>query len=480
MQPGYKLNTGIKTVFSTNGTNTLCSIILANILADYGAYEEYPATKIILRDLLSNDFGVKIYNTFNSNTQDARKAIDDIRIDFQKNTSYKDDFVKYVFDSISYGLGLITDIEEPITNSLDPFENESDDILDRLPEMLASLKKEYDEALRVFLVKPKDIIWDAPAYYPIPADNKLYLILGKIEVISNQLGTSDYDIYKKKKNQILLQNKEHKIQAVKECIEFKKDEFKKIVSNALVKPSSSFIGKSAYISSDKLFDLEKAEKEIVDLYKEAGITYDSWCKMYNDFILAPFLVSTAKKFRQIALKIIIPIIIVCSGGYFGITYYFSQDDLKIYKSEIENADQFVSEQLYGKAIAEYRKAGEKYNAPFITSYYKSEALDKSNECFNLMKIEINSLLQNKKYAEIIGILDSLPDDYISSNQENKEWAEKTKIDVKNSVNQEVDSFADKISQNNGKLSQEDKNYLKKLLSISPDNYWLKLIWNREK
>ena len=75
-----------------------------------------------------------------------------IKQDYSKKSKFKKDVVNYVFDSICYGLGLKTAVKEPSSNSFDPYINESDNILDKLPRMLAELKKEYDEALKSLLV----------------------------------------------------------------------------------------------------------------------------------------------------------------------------------------------------------------------------------------------------------------------------------------------------------------------------------------
>lgn len=480
MESRYRLNTGIKAVFDANGIETLRSILLANILADYGAYDEYPATKVILREILSNGWGIQIFDAFKGNSQNPQASIDNLRKSFLEQSNFKEDFVKYVFDSISFGLGLLLNIDEPSSNGLDPYLNESDDILDKLPEMLASLKKDYDKALKDLITKPKNIIWDAPAYYTAEADNQLYLILGKLQVISNQLGTNDYNLYKIKKDKILLQNKEHKTLAIKEFLDSKKSEYIKLLSNSIIKPSSSFISKSAYFSNEKLSDIEKAEIEIRKLYDEASLKYDNWCELQKDKLLKPLTVSSNVRIRQIVLKIVLPVAMVCGFGCFGATYMISQDELDIYETEISRGNSMMQKAEYGNAINAFNMAGLKYDAPYRTSHYKSQAIDYSEQCFELIKNENSSLIQAKRYSDVQSLINSIPSNYLDGNQEKKEWVTWAKTNLVNSVNEEVNGLADMISKNNGTLSETDRNYLKDLLSISPNNYWLKLIWNREK
>lgn len=141
MDKKHQLHTGIKDIIQANGVEPIRNIQLANILADYSAYDEYPATKIVLKDVLTNGFGQKIYDAFNKSGKSSLAEIEKIKHDYSKTTKFKKDVVNYVFDSICYGLGLKTSVKEPSSNSFDPFKNESDNILDKLPGMLAELKK---------------------------------------------------------------------------------------------------------------------------------------------------------------------------------------------------------------------------------------------------------------------------------------------------------------------------------------------------
>lgn len=75
---------------------------------------------------------------------------------------------------------------------------------------------------------------------------------------------------------------------------------------------------------------------------------------------------------------------------------------------------------------------------------------------------------------------SIPTEYLYANQDKSDWIEKTKIDLQNTVAEEVDQLADLISNNGGHLTEDGKKYLDQLLAVSPDNYWLNLIKTKEK
>ena len=480
MEKKYQLHTGLKVIIQTNGTESLRTIQLANILADYSAYEDYPATKIILKDVLTSGCGQRIYDAFNKSEKNSLAEIEKIRQDYSKNTKYKKDVVNYVFDSICYGLGLKTSVKEPSSNSFDPYINESDDILDKLPEMLAELKKEYEDALKSLLVKPKDIIWDVAAYYPASAENQLYQIEGKIHVISRQLGIKDNNWCKNMKEMTLSSHRKKKLNSVREVLDSKKTEFTNLLNTALVKPSSSYISKSGHYAVDRLSDIEKLESEIIRLYVEMEIKYDGWCDKEKSRILSPYVVSDSDRFRQMLLKIAMPAVMFCGVAYYGGTYATSTDDINAYEQRMETAESYFANGDYGKAIAGFMQASNHYDGSFRTSSYKDGAMSHADACFEGMQYKVASLSEAKQYEQVLSLMKSIPTEYLSANQDKSDWIEKTKIDLQNTVAEDIDQLADKIAYNGGMLTEDDKVYLNQLLAVSPDNYWLNLIKAKEK
>ena len=473
MDKKCQLHTGIKDIIQTNGTEPIRTVQLANILADYSAYDEYPATKVVLKDVLTNGFGQRIYDAFKKSGNSSLAEIEKIKQDYSKDTKFKKDVVNYVFDSICYGLGLKTSVKEPSSNSFDPFTNESDNILDKLPGMLAELKKEYEEALKTLLVQPKDIIWDAAAYYPASAENQLYLIEGKIHVISNQLGINDNNWCKNLKEKTLNNHRQRKINSVKEVLDAKKSDFTTLLNNALVKPSASYISKSGHYAADKVSDIEKLESEIKGLYGEMGIKYDDWCEKEKNRILSPYVVSDSNRIRQMLLKIAMPAAMFCGVGYYGGTYATSTDDINAYERYLANGD-------YGKAIAGFMQASDQYDGSYRTSSYKDRAMSQADACFENMQNKVASLIEEKQYGEVLSLMKSIPTEYLYANQDKSDWIKKTKIDLQNTVAEEVDQLADLISNNGGHLTEDGKKYLDQLLAVSPNNYWLNLIKTKEK
>ena len=138
----------------------------------------------------------------------------------------------------------------------------------------------------------------------------------------------------------------------------------------------------------------------------------------------------------------------------------------------------MSSGLYDQALVSYSEAYTNYDA-FNTSSYKEDAFQKMEEVTDKLiekgKTDNPSLLQAKNALQ-----KQLQLDIPSS--------ERTRLQEKlNGVETEIVSKVDNgrntlilnVSANNGKLNEDGKKLLDELLELSPDDYWLKFIKNKE-
>lgn len=545
-----KLHTGIKSIVESQGKDVIKTVLLANILADYGAYNQYPTTKVVLKELLNQGYGQKIYDILCKSTLHVQEDFLVLKSEFQKKTNFKHDILNYVFDSFLFAFNLISKIEEPYSQGFDPYASESDDILQKLPTMLEKLKKEYSEAIDKLLTKPANLIWDAPAYYTAEAENKLFLIEGKIQVISNQLGTSNLNWCKSLKAQKLNTYRTRKINAAKELLESKKVDYTYYIKKAFKSPTIGYSGKSLCFDEKELENIKKAEDTIIGLYREQGIQYDYWCHtqkgvlietalsnekktylsilknslfipsskfisrsayfnparlneihshevliegMYNekgepynnwcekekDNILAPYVVSKSKQIRQAVLKVLLPLAIAGGTGTQYISYSSSSASIELYDQTIQRAEQLASQNNYGKAIAAFLSAEANYNGSYKSESYKNEAHVLANKTFETLKSSVESKIANKKYKQVLDELDSIPSEFIQNNSNAKTWIERTKEELKIKVDKDINDLPTLISKNGGNLGQDGKQLLDELISVSPDNYWLRFLKNKK-
>lgn len=127
-----KLHTAVQSAFSELGIEIMLSTKFVYAILDFGGFNEFPATRQIVRDVIVEGYSQRLYDIYKhdhptsligklfsgSNSSDAWKIQSQTYIvDFIKKTGYNDDLVNYVFHSILFGLGYISQIQEPKTQN---------------------------------------------------------------------------------------------------------------------------------------------------------------------------------------------------------------------------------------------------------------------------------------------------------------------------------------------------------------------------
>ena len=103
-----ELYKALKEIIEQRGVEIMHSCQLPNILSDYKAFDELPASKYILRDIISESIVEKMCN---ERTQDHLELkITNISLDLVKKYGYIPSLVTYNLECIAYGLQLTTKI----------------------------------------------------------------------------------------------------------------------------------------------------------------------------------------------------------------------------------------------------------------------------------------------------------------------------------------------------------------------------------
>lgn len=561
MQNNNKLHIVIRDVVTTNGTDILISPQFVNILSDYMAFEQYPATKVVMKDVVTGGYIAKIKNhksTHQPNTIEFAKKLTE---EFYKAKQYKLDIVEYVFDSVLYGLQLIQTIQEPESTGIDAKESEGDKLFRNLEIHYRKLKKEYEDALEHLIVRPHDIIWDHEAYYPAKAENQLYLLEGKLNVVCLQLKGRKTEFCTKHKAAKLEEERKKKEDAVNKLLNERKKEYSKLLEKAFVKfspanlqklphfedkylvdlnkleevirklyqqlrlpdakwcesqkkdiiskeskrvqstanellaakkreytdllqkalitPGKTFIKKSGYFDSSYDSQLSSIEQEIDVLYNLLGHKTNNWCSNEKSRILAPHQVSSETRIKQIAYKVVMPSVIGITSLFTGGSYLSSIDSIDQFDNRIQQAASLADKNEYGEAITQCLTAADSYDGIFLPSKYRNEGIREAEEMFEKAQSAVTTSIKEKQYKNALAIIASIPDDFLNRDQKYKDWVAKTKIDMENAVEEDIDALASFIESNDGVLGTYGKMKLEELLAVSPDNYWLNLLKSKE-
>ncbi len=134
--------------------------------------------------------------------------------------------------------------------------------------------------------------------------------------------------------------------------------------------------------------------------------------------------------------------------------------------------------MYDQAFAAYLEAYTNYDA-FNRSSYKENAFQKMEKVTDKLiekgKSDNSYLLQAKEALNSLIQLD-IPSSVRASLQEKLDGVEQ---DIINRVNNGRNTLILNVSANKGKLNEAGKKLLDELMKLSPDDYWLNFIKNKE-
>lgn len=204
------LHTIVRQVIEKHGPEILSDIRLASILSDIGAFDRLPNGYEIVKDLQETGFGALLLNCKNSQDAKWQSEIDGFTDDFLSvHAHYDSAEVLYICDAFAFGLDMLTEdtIRKNGYLSLSSYSYPPMDYGDELQK----LQKEYISFLRSSIVVPEGTLFKKPSgYYPIEAQNKLYLLENKILMLGEEL-EQDLQLWCASEKQKVLEENAHPV-----------------------------------------------------------------------------------------------------------------------------------------------------------------------------------------------------------------------------------------------------------------------------
>ena len=272
------LHTTIRQVVEKHGQEILSDLRLMYILSDYGAFDKLSNEHAIVKDLQTKGYGQLLLNCKNNPDTDwqteAGVFIDDF---LAAHSSYDSAEVLYICDSIAYGVDMLP--ESSIRkNGGAPKPASSSTPIDYSAE-LQKLQNEYLSLLKSSIVVPEGKLFRKPSgYFPVYAQNQLYLLEQKIWMLGQELG-QDLDSWCANEKQKVLDEHSHPVGPQRAGL------FSVIAAPAvaviiLVSNLVSFLGAKGAVTefnngiarADSLFQ-EKDYLAAADAYKLTGDSY---------------------------------------------------------------------------------------------------------------------------------------------------------------------------------------------------------------
>ena len=84
--------------------------------------------KQIFKDSQKAGYGVKLLEAYRQDPKTAIEKALNYSQEFAKVSKYKQDLISYGFDSILFGLGCLSNINEPLSKGFDPYSKADDQI----------------------------------------------------------------------------------------------------------------------------------------------------------------------------------------------------------------------------------------------------------------------------------------------------------------------------------------------------------------
>ncbi len=475
-----KLQDAIKKLVTQFGENIVTEVRLANLLADFNAYGDYPAMQQVFRESLKVGYGKKLLESYKHN---PNKAVDEsmsLVREFAYESSFKEDLVSYGFDCILFGLGCLSSVNEPISKGFNPYSKNGGDILDNLTDQLSSYQKQYMDLLDRLITETKDILRDAAGYYSTEALNKLYDVEAKIYAIQQQLGKIDLEWCKKQRDTKLAYFQKQKSDAVDALLDTLKNKYQAILTSSMIIPRKMFVKRSGYYTEETLNELSVIETDIMQAYYNKGELYDDWCKKAITKQLVKHKVDSSSIALQLFGKIGVPAALFLGASGTGISYMTSSDSIEQFENKIQQGEQIASKGNYGKALQLFSEAGNSYNASFRPSHYQNIAEEHINANLDKVMAECTSLIEQNKFVAARELLKSVPQKIVARNNANVEKVKTVQNSLNTAIEDGLENLIANISQNKGHLDAKSKKLLNELLAVTPNDYWLNFIKNKEK
>ena len=264
------------------------------------------------------------------------------------------------------------------------------------------------------------------------------------------------------------------IEQLRTELEKKKSEYLQLLQTLIVIPEQS----SGYYPPSAQTQLYAAEGKIKMLSSALGISENGWCKTEKNNILKKYYKDTAGLTKRNRKAAAIGAAAVIIGLIVFVNYLSSLGDMNRFDDNIQKGDKFFAEGKYCNAIDNYSEAYTNYDG-FNSGSYKENAFSKIESATTKLMDEANS--DNKALYMLRQSVDNLLKLNLKTSDKKKITAksELIKSEIEKRVTNGHNTLIGSISANNGRLDESSKKLLDELLWLSPDDYWLNFIKNKE-
>jgi hypothetical protein len=486
MSNSKELHIASKEIVSKYGEAVIGTPQFKNLLADYGAFKDIPATKQILIDLQNAGFGTYLYELKQTNDTDILKKCYSHRQEFLSEGKYREDITIYVYSSMLYALGLIEDVSEPkVKNPFSADKGAQEKKAEKrtvqhidLGKMSELLKDDYLKLLEQIVIPDPSSEGQASGFFTTSTRTKLLVIEEKLRIIGERVNRDYLSWCSNQKDKALGKYFKNEKEQQRKLLDSLKRKYLDTFDSYHKPTEKKWKG---YFDEATLSLQKELETDIRYLCSYLGEDKD-WCSnKKTKFYLERKIAEKKRKNIFISACIAIgTVIVICGITIF--TYLSSSNDRSQYGETYAMAEAASNKGDYVKAIDLYNQAGDNYSAFWNNSSYKHQAHEgavaASNKIFNKDYQTIQQAINDADYISAYLAIKSLPTNLVleDDNQEKLQSA-KTLIEsnLETAIKSELDNLIDDIYTTKGNLSESALQRLDQLLTVDSNNYWLNFI-----
>ena len=108
-----KLQDALRKTIRHYGVSVIENKRLMSFLADYKAFDDFPAMKVVMRCIATGEYGEKICRAADESDDEFLRLAREIKETLVRDKSFKEEFARYAVDSVSFSLGIVSDVTEP-------------------------------------------------------------------------------------------------------------------------------------------------------------------------------------------------------------------------------------------------------------------------------------------------------------------------------------------------------------------------------
>jgi hypothetical protein len=267
---------------------------------------------------------------------------------------------------------------------------------------------------------------------------------------------------------------------IAQLVEKLKKQYLHVLQEGITIPSNFYFKRSGYYNKKTTALLDQHASTIKQLCDAANIKEDGFCEREKENLLAQHEVDSKTMRNQIIWKLVVPVIIASFITFHGLNYASSTGEIAEFDKNMSTASSLLGNGDITGAMNSYMIARDSYDGSYRPTSYRGEAGEKIEETFKILTQKCNDLIEQRDLIGAKKLVESIPPKLIEENADIASGIATINQDIVNTASHGVEELITNIASNGGKLDESGKTYLDQLLQLTPNNYWLNFVKNKEK